>query len=47
MGDCDECGDLDVALVRVADPSGGSPILMCDDCAGWWLNHAPDAEVEG
>ena len=47
VGDCEECGDLDVQVALVADPSEGKPIAMCADCRGWWLNHSPGVSPIG
>lgn len=29
---CDDCGEYDLPLTVIPDPSGGKPIQLCADC---------------
>lgn len=44
--DCEECGEPTDSLTILVDPGGGDSIGLCDDCAAWWMHHAPDAHID-
>jgi hypothetical protein len=35
IGDCDQCGALDVPVTPAPEPHGESPIKLCADCVAW------------
>jgi hypothetical protein len=41
LADCDECGVMDMPITRIADPGGGLPFLICDECLPLYEPYLP------